>query len=106
MLGDFNVRLLKNLGILVKELSGRRLDDTDNFLKSIIEAMNWEIQAMNGTMELLNEGHERINKQEFNSCVTAVSDAVLSGDDSRMAEAFKGVIPCFELLGKAVAEVI
>ena len=57
---EFNGRLLKNMNIAVKELSGARLDDTNNFLKSIIDAMNWEIAVMNGTMELLNEGEKRI----------------------------------------------
>lgn len=41
--------------IIVKELSGNRLEDTDKFLKAIVDAMNWEIAVMNGTMTLLNE---------------------------------------------------
>lgn len=47
VLVEFNGRLVKNIGILVKELSGNRLDDTDNFLQSIINAINWEIEVMN-----------------------------------------------------------
>lgn len=37
---EFNERLLKNMKIIVKELSGKRLDDTDKFLKAIVDAMN------------------------------------------------------------------
>ena len=33
---EFNERLLKNMKIIVKELSGARLDDTDKFLLSLI----------------------------------------------------------------------
>ena len=66
VLTEFNGRLGKNMSILVKELSGERLDDTDNFEKAIIDAINWEIEVLNGTMELLNEGKERINKESFN----------------------------------------
>lgn len=33
VLTEFNGRLVKNMSILVKELSGERLDDTDNFVK-------------------------------------------------------------------------
>ena len=47
---EFNEKLVHNLPILVKELSGERLDDTDQFLKSVLDAMNWEIAVMNGTM--------------------------------------------------------
>ena len=62
VLVDFNERLVKNIRILVKELSGERLDDTDNFIKGIVDAMNWEIQVMNGTMDVLNEGKVCIEK--------------------------------------------
>ena len=48
---EFNTRLVKNMEIITKELSGARLEDTDAFLEDIIKAMNWEIQVMNGTME-------------------------------------------------------
>ena len=41
VLVDFNERLVKNIRILVKELSGERLDDTDNCIKGIVDAMNW-----------------------------------------------------------------
>ena len=37
---EFNERLVKNMKIIVKELSGKRLDDTDKFLKSIVDAIN------------------------------------------------------------------
>ena len=69
VLVEFNVRLVKNMKIVVKELSGKRLDDTDNFLKGIIDAMNWEIQVVNGTLDLLNEGKVRLDKDAFNAQV-------------------------------------
>ena len=36
VLEEFNGRLVKNMEIIVKELSGERLDDTDQFLKGIV----------------------------------------------------------------------
>ena len=62
---EFNQRLLKNMRIVIKELSGERLDDTDNFVKGIIDAMNWEIEVMNGTMSVLNENEVRIKKRNL-----------------------------------------
>ncbi len=106
VLTEFNGRLVKNMSILVKELSGERLDDTDNFEKAIIDAINWEIEVLNGTMELLNEGKERINKESFNKAVVTLGEAVASKDDAKMAEQFKNIIPVFEDLGKAAEEVI
>ena len=103
---EFNERLMKNIGIVVKELSGNRLDDTDKFIKGIIDAMNWEIQVMNGTMDLLNEGMVRVDKELFNEKIVALGAAVNSKKDEEMAKAFEGILPYFEGLGKAAAEVI
>ena len=103
---EFNDRLVKNMQIIVKELSGNRLEDTDKFLKSILDAMNWEIQVVNGTMEALNEGKERVNKETFNDAVVALSNAVKENDDAKMAEAFTAIIPVFEKLGESAKEVI
>lgn len=106
VLTEFNERLVKNMTIIVKELSGERLEDTDAFLKSIIDAINWEIQVVNGTLDVINEGTERLNKEAFNSAVVSLSDAIGAKDDAKMAEAFKAIIPVFEQLGVAAKEVI
>ena len=102
----FNGRLINNMQIIVKKLSGNRLEDTDKFLKSILDAMNWEIQVVNGTMEVLNEGKERVSKEVFNNAVIALSDAVKANDDTMMVKAFATIIPVFEKLGESVKEVI
>lgn len=102
---EFNGRLLKNMHIVVKELSGERLDDTDQFLKGIIDAMNWEIAVTNGTMSLLNEGEQRVDKERFNRKVVKFSEAVKAGDDAAIAEIMQELIPEFENLGKAAETV-
>lgn len=103
---EFNQRLLKNMRIVIKELSGERLDDTDNFVKGIIDAMNWEIEVMNGTMSVLNENEVRIEKEEFNRKIIMFEEAVNAKNDYKMAEAIKGLITEFEKLENAVAEII
>lgn len=103
---EFNTRLVKNMQIVSKELSGARLEDTDAFLEDIIKAMNWEIQVMNGTMELLNEGEKRIDKESFNDKIIVLSDAINAKDDVKIAEAFQEVIPMFTKLGEAAVQVI
>ena len=102
---EFNERVLKNMRIIVKELSGERLEDTNQFLKGIADALNWEIEVVNGTMGLLNEGKERIHKETFNASVMKLSDAIKANDDAAMAAAFTGLIPLFEQLGEAAKEV-
>lgn len=106
VLAEFNERLVKNIGIVIKELSGQRLNDTDKFIKGIVDAINWEVQVVNGTMEMLNEEKTRIDKEEFNSKITALGDAIAAKNDAKMAEAFQGLLPLFENLGQAAKEVI
>ena len=103
---EFNQRLLKNMRIVIKELSGERLDDTDNFVKGIIDAMNWEIEVMNGTISVLNENEVRIEKEEFNRKIIMFGEAVNAKNDYKMAEALKGLFPEFEKLENAVAKII
>ncbi len=102
---EFNERVLKNMRIIVKELSGERLEDTNQFLRGIADALNWEIQVVNGTMDMLNDGKERINKEEFNAAVIKLSDAIKADEDAAMAAAFTELIPLFENLGAAAREV-
>lgn len=103
---EFNERLVKNMNIIVKELSGKRLDDTDKFLKSIVDAINWEIQVVNGTMEVINDGEERLDKEAFNKAVSALAEAIKAKDDAAMAAEFQNVIPVFENLGEIAAKVV
>ncbi len=105
-LGEYNERILKNIPILVKELSGERLEDTDKFIEGIVQAINWEVQVMNLTMEVLNEGKERISKIEMNNKIVKLSDAINEKNDVKMAKAFQEFVPVLENLGMAVKEVV
>ena len=106
VLVEFNERLLKNMNIIVKELSGERLDDTENFLNAIIEGMNWEIEVLNGTLDLLNEGKERVAQEAFNVACVKLNEAIQAKEDASMAAAFTELIPLFENLGNAAKEAI
>jgi hypothetical protein len=106
VLADFNKRLLQNIPILVKELSGKRVEDTDKFQKTIIDAINWEVQVMNGTMDLLNEGKQRIDKEAFNEKLLVLGKAIESGEDENLAAALESLQPQFEILGAAAEETL
>lgn len=106
VLATFNDRLIQNMESIAQELSGGRLKDTEQFLKGIIDALNWEIQVVNGTIAVLNEDKVRIDKEDFNRSILALSEAIGSKDDAKMAESFKNTVPTFRQLGEAVQEVI
>lgn len=105
-LAEYNDRVLKNIPILIKELSGERLDDTDKFLDGVVKGINWEVQIMNLTMDVLNEGKERVHKEAMNERIVALSNAIKAKEDAQIAQAFQALMPDLENLGTAVKEVI
>ena len=42
------------------------------------------MQVVNGTMEMLNEGKTRVDKEEFNAKIIALSDAIATMEDAKM----------------------
>lgn len=106
VLVEFNERLVKNVNILIKELSGARLEDTDQFIKGIVDAMNWEIAVFNGTKEVLDEGTISIDRDEFNKKAVAVGNAIVAKDDNSMVKAFEEILPFFEKLGEAASAAV
>ena len=105
-LAEFNGRLVKNLPTIVSELSGNRQPDTDTYLKNMIDAINWEIEVVNATLDVINEGETRIDKEDFNQKILALSSALTSNIDSKIAAALQDLTPLFQQLGNAVKEVI
>lgn len=105
-LAEYNQKVLKNIPILVRELRGERLEDTDKFLTAIVNAINWEVEVLNGTLEVLNEKEERVSKESVNQKIVALSDALKKKDDKAQADAFEQLIPELEIIEKAINEVI
>lgn len=105
VLSGFNSRLVGNMEIAVQELSGNRKEDTDKLVKSITDAVNWEVQVLNSTMDLLNKDKVRIEKTAFNAAITEFSNALQQGADDALAAALKTMLPQFKNLGEAVKEI-
>ena len=104
-LAEFNARLIKNLPTIISELSGNRQTDTDQYLKNIIDAINWEISVTNSTLAILNNEHTRIDKETFNQKMLTLNSAISTKADSEIAAALENLIPYFKQLGAAVKEV-
>ena len=103
---NFNERFINNVHTLIKELEGKRKEDKDKFLEEIIKGINWEIGILNGTMTLINEKEEHIQKADFNNNILKLSKALQDKNDSKMAKALKEALPMFENLGKIAKEVL
>lgn len=84
-LTEYSPKLIKALKAVTGELSGERLPDTGEYLKAIINGMNWEIQIYNGTKDLLSDSG-KLDKDKANDAFVSFSDAYGKKDDVMMKE--------------------
>ena len=104
---DYNPRLIHGMQAVTTELEGERKPDTDEFLKSVINGMNWEIQIVNGTKEVIDEQEVKIDRDMMNAVFVEFSDAYRKKDDYGMAVLFfQKIIPFFETFESAARNVV
>ncbi len=104
---EYNKKLMNSINMLLLELREQRKDDTDEFQKKIIEGLNWEIQILNGTLSLINQKEERINKNEVNQQVLKLGEALKTGEDKEIADSFeKDILPEFTRVEEIIQTVL
>lgn len=104
---EYNKKLMNSINMLLLELREQRKDDTDEFQKKIIEGLNWEIQILNGTLSLINQKEERINKNEVNQQVLKLGEALKTGEDKEIADSFeKDILPEFTKVEEIIQTIL
>mgnify|MGYP001048341434 CR=1 FL=1 len=105
VLAGFQEKFIANTEILVKELTTEKKDDTDKLLKSVTDSLNWEIGVLGGTLSLINEKEEKLNKDDINAAVMKLSEALRGKDDKEIAEALEShLLPVLKKVLSAVKE--
>lgn len=92
---DYIPKLRKGMETVANELSGERLADTDEYLKKVIDGLNWVIEVYNGTSSLLNEKTDKLDKAAINKACTDFSAAFKSGNSASQAELLTGALMTF-----------
>lgn len=82
-------KISRAIGNLIEELCGSRQPDTDEYMTSIINGLNWIVGVYNGTRDLINDDVQVIDKDAVNNCVKKLNEAKAQSDDLKMAESFK-----------------
>ncbi len=82
-------KIITALNNLIEEYSGNKQEDTEEYMKSVINGLNWIFEVYNGTSSLLNEDGAVIDKEDVNDCVIKLNGAKT---DAARAEAFKGIL--------------
>lgn len=100
---EYNKKLMNSINMLLSELREERKEDTDEFQKKIIEGLNWEIQILNGTLSLINQEEERINKNEVNQQILKLGEALKTEEDKKIADSFENdILPQFRKIEKVI----
>ena len=96
---EYSPKLIHGMQVVCTELCEQRADDTDEYLKSVAEGMNWEIEVFNGMREKFTEMGLQFDKDELTSIILRFNDAYKSKDDIAIAKCFMDeVIDMFILI--------
>lgn len=103
---DYCIRLYKGVNALADELRTGRLPDTEEYMKTVINGINWVFEVYNATKELINENCDYIDKDKVNAGAVELGKAVADNDDEKAADKLENVIAPFILdFQKAVDKV-
>ena len=84
---SYEERLIPGLYAVITELTEERKDDTDEFLVTLINGMNWVFQIVNHTLDLLNEKEADLDKEKINDAITIFTKAKEEKNDEAIANA-------------------
>ena len=106
-LADYIPKLIGGIDTEKAELRGERKPDTDEYLKMIIDGINWVLGIVNGCMSLLEEYNIAFDKEKANDYSVAFSNAYGTGNDTAIADSMDAdVIPMIRLIQKTADEAL
>ena len=97
-------RMSAALKQFIKELTGEKQEDTEEYIVTILNGLNWIFSVFNGTQDLINKDTIVIDKNKVNENVSILNEANTQKDDQKRAEALEGILQFVEDFGKAAAK--
>lgn len=102
---NYSKKLINAIGNVIQELRVERLEDTQQYLDTIISGLNWTIEVINGTKDVLNEKEEVIKKEEINQVIMNLGESLVNQDDKVTANILEqDMVPFLYLFQKAARE--
>lgn len=85
-------RMIKALDGLIKEYEGNKSADTEEYMHSVLQGLEWIFAVYRGTKSLIDANNSAINQSEVNEYVYELNAANKAQDDAKRAEAFRGIL--------------
>lgn len=98
-------KMITAVNSIIEEFSGNRQEDTNEYMVSILNGLNWIFEVYNGVQELINKDETVIDKDVVNASVIKLNEANKANDDAMRAEAFKGILEFLEDFKAAAVKV-
>jgi hypothetical protein len=96
---QYNQKLIPAVEGMITELREGRREDTQELLSIIINGINWTIQVLNHTMDLMNENSEPLDKEKMNNSIQELGSSLQAQDDLKIADNLeKGIIPLLQII--------
>lgn len=101
---EYSAKLINGIDNVLTELKGNRLLDTDEYLKEIVNGINWLIEVTNRTLEVINENELVIDREQVNDAIKEFGAALGKKDDEQIAGALEtGVLSFLKAFEAATA---
>lgn len=96
-------RMSAALKQIIKELTSEKQEDTDEYIITILNGLNWIFSVFNGTQDLVNKDAVVIDKDKVNESVSMLNEANEAKDDQKRAQAFEGILQFVEQFREVAA---
>lgn len=104
---DYNLKLVPALEEVVLELRGAQKEDTKDYLNYILKGVNWVIQVINGTKDLINEKEKIVEKEKMNEIIANLNNSIKEENNIEVANIIEtGILPFINSISKTVKEII
>lgn len=85
---DYSPKLIRGMQAVCTELCEEKAPDTDEYLRSVVDGMNFEIEVFNAVRESIASLGIEFDKEEMNAIILRFNDAYKSKDDIAIAKSF------------------
>ena len=96
---DYCQKVLHCIDTVIPELKGDKKDDTDEYLRMTVDAVNNTLEMYNATRSL------DIDEAEVNAAVSTLGTALKSGVDDAKADALDGMKKFIQAYGEAAKNI-
>lgn len=101
---DYCQKVLHSIDTVIPELKGDKKDDTDEYLRMTVDAVNNTLEMYNATRSLVNE-QQAIDETKVNEAVKKLGAALKSGADSDKAVALECMKDFIKAYGEAAKKI-